>query len=90
MNSKQTRVDPVPDEFASYEAAAKFWDAHDTTDYPELFQTVNVRAELRRRHYEVQVDEDVMVALRARTKKLGIPVSRIASDMLRQQLSATA
>ena len=36
---------------------------HDTTDYPEVFQTVETQAELRRRHYEVEVDEDVIIVL---------------------------
>ena len=31
---------PIPEEFASREEAAEFWDAHDTTDYPDSFETV--------------------------------------------------
>ena len=34
MNNKQKQIDPLPDEFSSYEEAAEFWDTHDTTDYP--------------------------------------------------------
>ena len=33
-------IDPIPEEFASYEEAAEFWDTHDTTDYPDAFRTV--------------------------------------------------
>jgi len=36
--NKQKRVEPIPEEFASYEEAAEFWDAHDTTDYPDAFR----------------------------------------------------
>ena|SRR5947209_4940207 len=61
-------ADPIPDEFASYEEAGEFWDTHDTTDYPEAFQTVDVQVEFRERHYEVEVDEDVMVWLRERAR----------------------
>jgi hypothetical protein len=49
------------DEFASYEEAAEFWDTHDMTDFPEAFQTVEMQAELRQRHYEVEIDEDIIV-----------------------------
>jgi hypothetical protein len=35
--SKRKRVDPLPDEFSSYEEAAEFWGEHDTADYPEAF-----------------------------------------------------
>jgi hypothetical protein len=34
------RFDPIPNEFSSYEEAGAFWDAHDTTDYSEIFETV--------------------------------------------------
>ncbi len=50
----EKQLDPIPDEFNSYEQAAEFWDAHDTTDYPEAFETVAVETEFRRRRYEVE------------------------------------
>ncbi len=62
MSDKQKQVDPIPEEFASYEEAAEFWDVHDTTDYPDSFETVSVRAQLTRRRYEVKVDEETMAA----------------------------
>jgi hypothetical protein len=45
--TRKKHVDPLPEEFASYEEAAEFWDTHDTTDYPEAFQTVEVETEFR-------------------------------------------
>lgn len=66
---KQKQIDPIPDEFSSYEEAAEFWDTHDTTDYPYAFRTVEVKSELRQRHYEVEIDSDVMKKLRARARR---------------------
>ena len=37
---KRKPIDPIPDEFQSYEEAGKFWDTHDTTDYSSIFRTV--------------------------------------------------
>ena len=68
-------VDPIPEELSSYEEAAEFWETHDTTDCPDDFHTVDV------------VAEDVAKALRAQAKEKGIPVDRLASDLLRQQLA---
>jgi len=90
MNNKEKQSEPTPDEFTSYEDAAKFWDTHDKTDYLEAFKTVDVQAELRKRHYEVEVDEDIIEELRKRAQKLGIPVSQLVSEMLRNQISRTA
>ena len=90
MNDSKKHVDPIPDEFASYEEAAAFWDTHDTTDYPEAFQTVEVEAKFRQRHYEVEIDEDLIKVLRERAQKRGVPVSRLVTDMLRQQIAPAA
>ncbi len=90
MSDRKKRVDPIPDEFAGYEEAAEFWDTHDTTDYPEAFQTVDVKAEFRRRRYEIEIDEDVIKVLREQARMHGVTVSRLASDILRQQILSTA
>jgi hypothetical protein len=87
MANSGKRVDPIPDEFATYEDAAAFWDTHDTTDYPDAFQTVDVEeVTLRQRRYEVEIDEDVVRMLQEQARKRALPISRLASDLLRQQL----
>ena len=90
MRNKKKLVDPIPEEFASYEEAAEFWDAHDTTDYPEAFKTVAVKTELRRRHYEVEVEATLMKVLRKRAQAKGVPTKHLVNDMLRRQLSLAA
>ncbi len=90
MRNKKKLVDPIPEEFASYEEAAEFWDAHDTTDYPEAFKAVTVKTELRRRHYEVEVEATLMKVLRKRAQAKGVPTKRLVNDMLRRQLSLAA
>jgi CopG antitoxin of type II toxin-antitoxin system len=91
MPNSGKRVDPIPDEFATYEDAAAFWDTHDTTDYPEAFQSVDVEeVALRQRRYEVEIDEDVVRMLQEQARKRALPISRLASDLLRQQLLPTS
>jgi len=89
MNDTKKIVDPVPEEFESYEEAAEFWDTHDTTDYPGLFQYVEAETELRKRHYEVEIDEDLVSLLRERAHKRGVPISHLVSIMLRSQMGST-
>ena len=86
---KKRHVDPIPEDFSSYEEAAEFWDTHDTTDYPDAFRTVEVETELRGRHYEVELEEEVVEKLQAQARQRGVTVSRLASDLLRQQLAAS-
>jgi hypothetical protein len=84
--SKKKRVDPIPDEFSSYEEAAQFWDTHDTTDYPDAFRTVKMVSELRGRRYEIELDADVVAALQTQARRKGVSLSQLASDLLRKQL----
>jgi predicted DNA binding CopG/RHH family protein len=90
MSDKQKQVDPIPEEFASYEEAAEFWDAHDTTDYLDSFETVAIETEFKRRRYEVEIDEDLMKVLQEQAQKRGVAVSQLVSEVLREKIRPTA
>jgi predicted HicB family RNase H-like nuclease len=90
MSDKQKQIDPLPEEFTSYEEAAEFWDTHDTTDYLDSFETVAVEAELTHRRYEVEIDEELMKALAEQAQKRGIAVSQLVSEMLKEKIRPAA
>lgn len=90
MSDKQKQIDPIPEEFGSYEEAAEFWDAHDTADYLDSFETVAVAAELKRRRYEVEIDEELMKILTEQAQKRGIAVSQLVSEVLKEKVRPTA
>ncbi len=87
---KRKRVDPIPEEFDSYEEAAEFWDTHNPEDYPDVFRTVKATIDLRKRCHEIEIDEDVAKKLRAKAHRCGITMGQLASDLLRQQLAKEA
>lgn len=86
---RKKQIEPIPEEFASYEEAAEFWDTHDTADYPDAFRTVELESELRQRRYEIEIEADVIKKLRARARRQGVSLSHLANDLLRQRLMAT-
>ena len=86
----KNNIEPTPANFESYEVAAESWDTHDTTNYLDEFHTVEVNAELRARHFEVEIDESVAKALQAQAKEQGVKISDLASHLLRQQLGLAA
>ena len=90
MTDKQKVIDPIPEEFASYEEAAEFWDAHDTTDYPDSFETVEAQTELKTRRFEVEIDADLMPVLSKQAQSRGVKVSRLVSEMLREKVRPAA
>ena len=85
---RKKQTDPIPEEFASYEEAAEFWDTHDTTAYPDVFRTVEMKSELRRRRYEIEIEADVIQKLRAQARRKGVSLNHLANDLLRQRLAA--
>ncbi|HEX8070112.1 MAG TPA: CopG family antitoxin [Pyrinomonadaceae bacterium] len=90
MSDKRKQVEPIPEEFASYEEAADFWETHDTADYLDSFETVAVAAALKRRRYEVEIDEELMKALAEQAQKRGIAVSQLVSEMLKEKIRPAA
>ena len=90
MTDKNKIVDPIPEEFVTYEEAAEFWDTHDTTDYLESFETVAVQTELKSRRFEVEIDADLMPALSRQAHTRGVKVSSLVSEMLREKVRPAA
>jgi hypothetical protein len=86
---KKKKIDPVPEEFENYKAAADFWGSHDTTDYPELLRTVTVVSKLRKRRFELQLEPDVLRTLESKARKKGVTIGHLASDLLRRQLATS-
>lgn len=87
MKTKNKTVAPIPEEFSSYEEAAEFWDSHDTTDYLADSRPVKVTSELRKRHFEIEIEPAVAIVLRKEARRRGVTPSRLASELLRQRLS---
>jgi predicted HicB family RNase H-like nuclease len=90
MSNKPKAIDPIPEEFASYEAAAEFWDTHDTTDYLDDFETVSLEAKLQQRRFEVQIDEDLMPVLYQQAQQQGVGISQLVNNVLRERLEHVA
>jgi cell division protein ZapA (FtsZ GTPase activity inhibitor) len=88
MRDTKKVIDPLPDEFSSYEEATEFWESHDTTDYLEVFETIDVEISIQGRTYEVAIDEDIAQAIQKQAKKLGVTPSRLTNDLLRKQIAS--
>ncbi|MEM6839030.1 MAG: CopG family antitoxin [Cyanobacteria bacterium P01_C01_bin.120] len=90
MSDKTKASEPIPEEFASYEAAARFWEHHDTTDYLDDFETVQSETELRQRYFEIQIDDDLMQVLYQQAQRQGVDINQLVNDVLRKSLKHAA
>jgi hypothetical protein len=86
MIKRNKDVDPLPEEFASIEEAAEFWDTHDLTDYEEYLEPVDAEIVFQRRHFGIEVDEECFTALRESAKRQNRPIKQIASEILNRNL----
>ena len=87
MRDTNRKIDPLPDEFLSEEEAAEFWDKHSIADYEGFLEPVDFEADIKRRHFEIEVDEESFVALLQSAKKQRRPVKELASEILRRKLT---
>ena len=88
MKKTNNNIDSLPEEFSSDEEAAEFWDTHSITDYEELLEPADLEFNLKRRHFEIEVDEESFIVLRASAKKQQKSVKHLASEVLKEKLRA--
>jgi len=81
-------IDPLPEQFNSPEEAGAFWDTHSITDYEEFLEPVELDADIKRRHFQIEVDEESFRVLRETARREHKPVKQVASEILKRRLSA--
>jgi hypothetical protein len=88
MRGTDRKIDPLPDEFKSEDEAAEFWDSHSITDYEEFLEPVDLQVGIKRRHFEIEVDEESFLALRDSAKRQHKPVKQLASEILKKKIAS--
>ncbi len=89
MKNTDSRIDQLPEEFASEEEAGEFWDTHSISDYEDFLESAEMDMDLKRRHFEIEIDEDSFLALRASARKYSKPIKQLASEILKEKLEAS-
>ncbi|MBD2183849.1 hypothetical protein H6S82_26305 [Planktothrix sp. FACHB-1355] len=54
------------------------------------FETVTVETELKRRHFEVEIDEDLMQILSQKAQQQGVALNQLVNEVLRETLRQAA
>ncbi len=86
MASTGDKRDQIPEEFSSEEEAGRFWDTHDSTEYLDQMEPVKADVRLEGRHFEIEVDEEIVQALRRRATVEHVAASDLANELLRREL----
>lgn len=89
MNNKNKSIDPLPDSFASEAEAGEFWDSHSTIDYAEYLEPTNDVIKIKKRIFEVQVEEDVFQRLQQEANAKHKTIPNVVDQILRKTLPVT-
>ncbi|HEY9204730.1 MAG TPA: CopG family antitoxin [Candidatus Methanoperedens sp.] len=81
------KIKKIPEEFKTYEEAAEFWDTHDSIDFLDELEEVEMKIDIKKRHYLIEVDMNTAELLQESARKRGVPVSSLANEILQKQLA---
>ena len=81
------KTEKIPEEFRTYEEAADFWDTHDSTDYLDDLEEVEMKVDIKRKHYLIELDMNTAELLKKSAKKKGVPISFLANELIQKQLA---
>lgn len=83
----RTVREPLPEHCNSLEAAAEFWDTHDSGDYDEYFKEVNVEVDLKPRTHLVAIEGPLYDKVRAIAKKKRVATDKLVNRWLEEKAS---
>ncbi|HZK61555.1 MAG TPA: CopG family antitoxin [Anaerovoracaceae bacterium] len=78
----------IPDEFKTYEEAAEFWEGHDSTDYLEILDEIEIEVDIQKRHYLIELDVNSSRLLQEDAKKKGVSADYLASKLVEKELAS--
>ena len=81
------KPEKIPEEFKTYEEAADFWDTHDSTDYLNNLEEIEMEVDVQKRHFLLEVDMQIAKRLQESARKKGISASSLANELLYKQLA---
>ena len=88
MMNNDKHIDPIPEEFADYQAAGEFWDTHDLTDYLDQTEEVKASINIRERSFQIEIEPSLIAEIRRLARKRGINTAELTNELLRKQLSS--
>ncbi len=87
MEKNKIKRDPLPESFKTVEEFAKFWDTHDTEDYPEAWREAPVTISMKTRKYpRIVLEPNVARQLDKRARKQGVSLNTLVNQLLKETL----
>lgn len=81
------KVKQIPEEFRTYEDAAEFWETHDSTEFMDILEEVEMKVDLQKRHFLIELDKNTADLLQETARKKSVPPEYLAAELLHRQLA---
>ncbi|MCZ7394010.1 MAG: CopG family antitoxin, partial [Candidatus Methanoperedens sp.] len=65
----------------------EFWDTHNSADYLDEFEDVEIKVDIQKRHYLIELDSRTAELLQELARKKGVSVNYLANELLHGQLA---
>jgi predicted DNA binding CopG/RHH family protein len=79
--------DPIP-QFKTVQEEAEFWDTHDTADYPEIWQPIEVKFRRKEKVVAVRFEQRTFSEIRQKALRLGIRPTTLVRMVMTQWLNS--
>ena len=84
---RKKEVDPIPEKFESYKAAAEFWDTHDLSDYWDQTTPVEFEVDIQSEAVYYAIEPKLSAKISRIAKKRGVPAETLLNLWLKEKLS---
>jgi hypothetical protein len=82
--------DPIPEELASLQEAAEFWDTHDLADYEDMKREVDFEVDLQRRVFLTALEPELAKKLAAYAHRQGVSTETLINLWVGEKLGLVA
>lgn len=91
MEKNKIKRDPLPASFKTVDEFVKFWDTHDTEDYPEAWREIPITVNIKTRRYpRILLEPQLAMRLNRRARAKGVSLSKLVNELLKETLQDSA
>jgi hypothetical protein len=87
MVKNKRKRDPIPEQFASFEELANFWETHDLTDYEDQLEEVSYKISRKpTRQFVLTLSDELTKAMRKAIHHEGVSMQTLVNLWVQERL----
>jgi len=90
MAKSKAMREPIPEQFATIEAAAEFWDTHSLADYWDITEKADFEVDIHNRRYLVAIAPELAERLAVEAHQRGLSTETLINLWLSEKLQPIA